>query len=152
MEKSDVLVEIGRIMEEEWDANSRPVLLSNLPRALERTLGADYKIALEDKTLKAFLQENSEDSRSATRPGSRASRASRGDPSRPGYAFPTSVTSSSPITAADARAFGQHPRCDDTRGAADHNPAGKSGGQAARREIGRDECTSSPCCSRPTQP
>lgn len=107
MEKNDVLAEIRRIVEEEWAANSRPVLLSNLPRMLENTSGTDYKIALEDKTLKAFVQENSEaaDLHLVQDPAhhARIGVIPRGQE----YVFAPSVTSSSPITATDARAFGR---------------------------------------------
>lgn len=111
MEKSDVLDEIRRIVEDEWNANSRPVLLSNLPRTLERTTGADYKVALEDRTLKAFLQENSEkagvqlvqDPVHHARVGA--------IPRDQEYVFlspdTASATSTPPITAADVRIFGR---------------------------------------------
>lgn len=107
MEKSDVLVEIRRIVEEEWGANSRPVLLSNLPRTLERTFGADYKTALEDKTLKAFLQENSEEAGVNLVQDSAHHARVGAIPRDQEYVFPTSVTSLPSITAADARTFGR---------------------------------------------
>lgn len=107
MEKIDVLAEIRRIVEEEWAANSRPVLLSNLPRTLEQTFGADYKIALEDKTLKTFLQENSEGA-GVHLVQDPAHHARVGViPRDQEYVFAASVASSPPITAADARAFGR---------------------------------------------
>ena len=107
MEKGDVLAEVRRIVEEEWAVTSRPVLLSNLPRRLEQTLGPGYKLVLEDKSLKAFLHEN----------GSAADVHLVQDPmhhARVGviprgqeFQFLSSPRPSIPITAADARAFGR---------------------------------------------
>lgn len=107
MEKLDVLAEIRRIVEEEWAANSRPVLLSKLPRTLESTWGMDYRTAIEDKSLKVFLQENA-DSAGIHLVQDPAHHARVGVvPVGQDYVFAPSVASSTPITAADARAFGR---------------------------------------------
>lgn len=107
METSEVLAEIGRIVEEEWAANTRPVLLSNLPRALEQSFGSEYKKTFEDKTLKTFLQENAEAARMQLVQDP-VHRARVGIiPQEQEYAFPPLPETSAQISAADARAFGR---------------------------------------------
>lgn len=107
METSEVLVEIRRIVDDEWATGARPVLLSNLPRALERSLGQDYKTVLADKSLKSFLQDHAQEAgvKLVQDPVHRA-RVGVIPESRQ-FKFPDPPEAAAQISAGDARAFGQ---------------------------------------------
>lgn len=107
METSEVLDETRRIVDEEWATGARPVLLSNLPRSLEQSLGQDYKTVLADKSLKSFLQEHEQEAgvKLVQDPVHRARIGVI--PEGRQFAFPAPPETSTQISAADARAFGQ---------------------------------------------
>lgn len=107
MTSSEVLVEIRRIVDEEWAAHARPVLLSNLPRSLEQSLGGDYKVVLADKSLKSYLQEHASDAgvKLVQDPVHRARVGVI--PAGQQFAFPDPPEAAAQISAADARAFGR---------------------------------------------
>ena len=107
METSEVLVEIRRIVDEEWATGARPVLLSNLPRSLEQSLGQDYKTVMADKSLKSFLQVHAQEA-GVTLVQDPVHRARVGViPEGRQFTFPTPPETSAQISAADARTFGR---------------------------------------------
>lgn len=105
METTVVLDNISRIVEDEWARNGRPILLSSLPKMLESEFGVEYRRALGDKGLKAFLQENAEAAgvRLVQDPAHHARVGIV--PMNENYVFHPSVESPTQVSAADARAF-----------------------------------------------
>lgn len=106
METSELLSEIGQIVDEEWSTTRLPVLLSNLPRKLASKFpDVDYKEATDGKSLKSLLRENSEVAgvRLVQDPvhSARVGLVPLGED----YEFPPLLPSASGITAADAQAF-----------------------------------------------
>lgn len=55
MDANELSNALRQIAESFWDENARPLFLSALPRALLQRLGVDYKDALVNESLKAFI-------------------------------------------------------------------------------------------------
>lgn len=107
MGTSEVLAEIRRIVNEEWDARARPVLLSNLPRSLEQPLGEDYRAALADRSLKSFLQEHAQEAGLKLVQDAEHRARVGVIPEGQQFKFASRPASSAQINVEDARAFGR---------------------------------------------
>lgn len=58
MKNEDLIAALETVARHYWDTHQRPVLLSQLPKALENQLQADYKPTLGEVSLKSFIKDS----------------------------------------------------------------------------------------------